>query len=224
MKNTLSTALFVCSLAWCMGGVCEEKQLDPGVINGWMRSAVFSDSDTTETMRVVHSKSMKDWESSTSTDHVKYEVTSADCKRTLTFYLTNEHGQSHFGEWEKLIEDDQQRESKQLESPKVFARAYRYHALVGEFPIMDLDVEYQIRDGLPVLIAANQQDVTRVVQEFKGADTATVRISAFETAYSFRLNLDGFADKAKWSEFHCADNDTEETRIDKDSVLVPASS
>lgn len=224
MKNTLSTALFVCSLAWCTNGFCEEKRLDPGVINGWMRLAVFSDSDNTETKRVIHSKSMDNWENSSGVSHVRYEVANVECKRTLVFYFTDAQGQSYRDEWVKFIEEDQTRESKQLATPKIFARAYRSGALVGDFPIMDLDVEYQVRDGLPVLVASNHLDVVRTLREFKRGDRATVRMDAFDSRHTFELNLDGFAEKVEWSQVHCPDEVIEEKGDDKDSVLSPTSS
>lgn len=225
MRSTLSIGLFACSLAWCIGGACEEKQLDPGVINDWMRSAVFSESGHTETARVVHIKLMENWKSRSGISHVRYEVANTDCKRTLMIYITDTQGQCYRDEWVKLIEDDQARESKQLANPSVFARAYREGATVSEFPIVELKAEYQVRDGLPVLVALNQQDVKRAIREFKRGDRATIRMDAFDSApHTFELSLDGFGEKVEWSQAHCPDEAVEEKGDDKDTVLSPTSS
>lgn len=224
MRKTLSTALLVCSLAWCTSAMCEEKQLDPGVINSWMRSAIYSDTDNTEVKRVIHNKSMENWESSSSMDHVRYEVTNANCQRTLMFYVTDAQGKSYFDDWIKLIEDDQSRESTQLTKPKVFVRAYREGAAVSEFPILDLEVEYQVRDGLPVLVASNQMDVKRTLEELGRGARARVRVDAFDGRHIFRVNLRGFTDMVKWSDAHCPDDNGEVEQDKKDSVLSPASS
>ena len=225
MRNTLSLSLVVGSLVWCTSGWCEEKQLDPGVINGWVRSVETSGSPLgKEIKRVVHSTTMQDWTSDSDSNHVRYEVGTDDCKKTLTFSTTELLGDSYFESWVELIKADQKRNQKQLEKPRIFVRPYRSGGLVGDFPIMDLNVEYQVQDGIPVIVASDQLDVLRTVREFKKGTAATVRVTAFDTQYTFRMNLDGFTDKAEWSEVHCPDEDVEENRSDKDSVLSPASS
>lgn len=207
MKNTLHLTLFVCTLAWCTNAWCEENKLDPGVINGWMRSSITTDSDKTEIKRIVHSTTMSEWLSSRVSFHVRYEVTNSDCHRTLTFYRTDEHGHSWDEEWVTLIEHDAKRESSQLESPVVLVRSY---SRSGEnFPIMDLKAEYQIHDGLPSLVVSDQQDVIRTLRAFEKGDNARIRMDAFEHDHQFHIDLNGFADKVGWSNEHCPLDDTE---------------
>lgn len=207
MKDTLSLTFIVFTLAWCTSSWCEENKLDPGIINGWMRSAETSDSDKTEIKRIVHSTTMSEWMSSRLSFHVRYEVTNSDCQRTLTFYRTDEHGHSWDEEWVTQIEHDEQRESSQLEKPMVLLRAY--NRLEGHSPVMKLKVEYQIHDGLPALVISDQRDVVRTLRAFEQGETASIRMDAFEHDHQFHIDLDGFADKVGWSNEHCPLGTTE---------------
>ena len=207
MRNILSISLFVCTLVLCSNGLCEVKQLDPGVINGWMRSAEMSNSDNTETKRIVHITTMSDWTRSTLSKHVRYEVTNLSCHRTLTFYSTDDQGQSLTPEWVELIEDHQKSGSTKIEPPAIYVRAY---GSSEPSEVMKLVVEYQVEDGLPVMVVSDQRDVKRTLREFKKASRARIRLVAFENDYSFELDLTGFAEKADWSEKHCPLDDAEE--------------
>ena len=64
MKKAISLTLFVCASTWCTSGWCEEKNLDPGVVNDWMRATVSSESDETELKRVVYIETMNNWQKS----------------------------------------------------------------------------------------------------------------------------------------------------------------
>lgn len=212
MKNTVSISLLaVCALVFCTNGWCEEKQLDPRVINDWMRSMEVSDVDKNESKRILHSTWMKDWTNSSRSHHVRYEVSNSNCQKTLSIYQTDEHGRSWTPDWLKVLEDDQEQESAQLETPRVFVTAYSRRGGT-EPPIMDLDVEYQMRSGLPVLVVSDKRDVERTLLEFESNDYAIFRISAFGTKYSFRLDLTGLAEKVRWSEEHCPTDSTEMDR------------
>lgn len=201
MKNALSLTMFVCSLVWCATGSGEEKKIDPGVINGWMRSAETSDSDNSEVKRILHSTTMDGWTRSRVAFHVRYEVTNSDCHRTLTFYTTDEHGHSWDEEWVTLIEHDAKRESSELENPMVLVKSQ----IVSEknSPIMDLNVEYQVHEGLPALVVSDQRDVVRTLSAFKRGEYARIRVSAFEHDQEYDVDLRGFADKVGWSNKHC---------------------
>lgn len=223
MRNTLGLSLIVGSLVWCTSGWCEQKQLDPGVINGWIRSVETSGPPVgKEIKRIVHSTTMKDWTTSSGSYHTRYEVNNANCNRTLTFYITDELGQPYYKDWIPLIEKDQQRESPQLVRPKVFVQAL--HNPRPNSAVMVLDVEYQVQNGVPVLVASDDRDVLRTVREFKKGFSAQLRISAFDRDTSFYLDLDGFTDKTEWSEKHCPDDGDVEETGDDNSILSPASS
>ncbi len=209
MKNTVCLSLFVCTLTWCTSGLCEEKQLEPGVVNDWMRTTETSESDDAELKRIVSIETMNDWQKSLTSYHVRYEVDNSTCSRSLTFYLTDEHGQSYHSDWIKRIQDDGERESMPLKNPRVLINTYRYHVPISENSIMDLNVSYQIRNDLPVLVASQPRDVMRTLRKFSADDYARVRLIAFETQVTFRLNLKGFADKAEWSNEHCPLHSTE---------------
>ncbi len=206
MKNTLHLTLFVCTLAWCTSAWCEENKLDPGVINGWMRSTVTTDSDKSEVKRVVHSTTMDRWTRSQVSFHVRYEVTNSDCHRTLTIFTTDEHGQSWVKDWVTLIKHDAKLESTQLENPMVFVKSYSSEY---ESPVMDLNVEYRIHEGLPALVVSDQRDVVRTLRAFKKGKTARFRVSAFELDQEYQVDLNGFADKVGWSNEHCPLDATE---------------
>lgn len=223
MRNKLGLSLVVGVLVWCTSGWSEEKQLDPGVINEWMRSVVTSDSDGTEIKRIVHSTTMEDWSRSNRAYHARYDVSTVDCNRSLTFYRTDEHGQSPDHEWVKLIQEDQKLESSELVQPKVFVQT-RSSDTRGFSPVMQLKVEYQLREGLPALVAKDQQDVLRTLREFKRADVAELRVMAFDLDYSFYIGLKRFANKAEWSEEHCPHSESQESGEKEESVLSPASS
>ena len=207
MKNTLNLTLFVCTLAWCTSAWCEENKLDPGIINGWMRSTETSDSDKTEIKRIVHRTTMAEWMSSRLSFHVRYEVMISDCQRTLMFYRTDEHGHS----WDvgsiTLIEHDEKREKSQLENPMVLVRSY--NRLEGNSPVMNLKVEYKTHDGLPALVISDQRDVVRTLRAFAKGETASIRMDAFKHDHQFQIDLNGFADKVGWSNEHCPLDTTE---------------
>ena len=219
MKNAIRITMFVCTFVWCTTGSSEEKKIDPGVVNDWMRATITSESGDTELKRVLYSSTIVDWTRDSTFYHVRYEVMNSSCKRTLTFNLTDFHGNSYYFDWVKLIEGDQERESVQVDDPKVLIRTYRIQQPAGARPIMDVDVEYQIQDGVPVLVVSNQRDVVRTLREFKAGYEARVRINAFGGSTNFELNLEGFADKLGWSNEHCPLDDTE-TNSKKE---VPAS-
>lgn len=213
MRNFLSIALFVCTFAWCTNGWCEEKDLDPGVINDWIRSAVKSESEDSDIKRVLRSTMMADWMHGDRTYQVRYEVSNSDCKRTLAIFATDVHGESWFSDWVKLIEDNKQDESTQLERPRVFVKTYKSGA--GVSPVMDLSLEYDVLDGLPVLVVSDQRDVIRTLREFTSGDSAKVRVNAFESQFSFQLNLRGFAEKVDWAHEQCPlDQKQEESKSD----------
>ena len=203
MKNAVSFALFAYALTWCTSVLCEERALEPGVVNDWMRATEVSESNDAELKRIVSIERMSDWQKSVNSFHVRYEVTNSTCKRSLVFYLTDEHGQSYHSDWVKRIQDDGQQESMPLKNPRVLINTYRHHEVISENSIMDLNVEYQVRNGLPVLVASQPQDVVRTLRKFSADDYARIRLIAFETHATFRLNLEGFADKANWSNEHC---------------------
>ena len=201
MKNALVLTIFACALVWCATGMCEEKKLDPGVVNDWMRATVLSESSNEELKRVLYSTTLKDWISSGTFYLVRYEVEKSSCKRTLTLNFTDFHGNSFHPDWVRPIEEDRVGESFKAESPRVLVRAYsKNHA---SDTIMDLDVEYQVQDGMPLLVVSNQQDVNRTLREFKASEGARIRINAFESKVDFTLNLRGFADKESWFHEHC---------------------
>ena len=208
MKKAVGLTLFVCVSTWCTSGWCEEKKLDPGVVNDWMRATVSSDSDDTELKRVVHSSTIVNWTRHDTFYHVRYEVMNSSCKRTLTFNFTDFHGNSFYPDWVKSIEGDRETDSVQIEDPKVLIRSYRKKQPNDARPIMDVDVEYQVQDGMPVLVVSNQRDVIRTLREFQAGYEARVRISAFGTSTSFDLDLQGFAEKLDWSNEHCPLEDT----------------
>lgn len=203
-------------MAWSTSVWGEVKNLDPGVINDWMRSVVVAESEQSETHRVVHNSTMKNWKDSGTVYHFKYKVDNSSCKRMLQLHLTDEHGKSHLNEWIKRIEDDQKRESSQLEGPRILIRAISRGKTPS--PIMNLNVVYQVHDGMPALAVHDQNDVERVLREFKSHDSAYIRISAFEWNYSIQLNLRGFAKKANWSDEHCP------LEVDQENSKSPASS
>ena len=223
MRNKLGLSLVVGALVWCTSGWSEEKQLDPGVINEWMRSVVTSDSDGTEIKRIVHSTTMENWSRSTRAHNARYEFSNVDCIRSLTFYRTDEHGRSPDHEWVKLIERDLEQESSKLEQPRVFVQARSINPSRSS-AVMELSVEYQLRDGFPALVAKDQQDVLRTLREFKRADVAELRVMAFDLDYSFYIGLKRFANKAEWSEEHCPHSESQESGEKEESVLSPASS
>ncbi|MXW54130.1 MAG: hypothetical protein F4X44_11025 [Gammaproteobacteria bacterium] len=207
MKKAVGLTLFVCVSTWCTSGGCEENKLDPGVINGWMRSSITTDSDKNEVKRIVHSTTMDQWRSSRVSNHLRYEVMNSDCHRTLTIYATDEHGHSWTEDWVSLIELDAKRESSELEKPKVLVRSLIESD--RNSPVMDLDVEYQLHDGLPALVVLDQRDVTRTVRSFKRGVSARVRVIAFEHDYEFTVDLNEFGDKAGWANEHCPLEDTQ---------------
>lgn len=209
MKSTANITLFVCLLAWCTSGWCEEKKIDPGVINDWMRATVSSDSDNSELKRVVYSSTTTSWMSSQTFYHVRYEVENSSCKRTLTFNFTDFHGNSYHPDWVKSIKEDQERDLDQLQKPKVLVRVYENEQPRDERPIMDLEVEYQVIDGMPVVVVLDQREVMRTLREFKTGDFARIHLGAFETSVNFELDLQGFAGKEGWSNEHCPLEETE---------------
>ena len=201
MKTTVNIALFVCTVTWCTSGWCEEKKLDPGVVNDWMRATVSSESDETELKRVVYIETMNDWQQSHTSFHVKYEVTNSTCNRTLTFNITNQSGRSLYPWWTEHMEESQENESMHYDNPRVLVRTYKQGASITK--VQDLSVEYQIRDGLPLLVVSNQREVERILRAFNSGDTARVRIIAFGDIRSFNLPLRGFSEKESWFHEHC---------------------
>lgn len=210
MKILLRLALIVCTFAWTTSGWGEVKNLDQGVINDWMRSIIVSDSDATEIKRVLHTTTMEDWEESWVSFHVKYEIKNSNCQRTLTFYSTDQTGSTWNLNWAKHIEEDLERDSRQLQKPKVYVRAYKSHEPVSDFPILDLNVEFQVRDGSPVVVVSDEQDTRSTLSEFASGDSARVRIDAFDRIFQFRMNLKGFAEKMEWANEQCPLEDDQE--------------
>lgn len=217
MKKTVCLTLFVCTFSWCTSVWCEENKLDPGVVNDWMRATVSEESDGTELKRVIYSSTLKDWISSGTFYVVRYEVENSSCKRTLALNFTDFHGQSYHSDWVKPIEEDRIRGSFEAESPKVLVRTYKNNH--PSDAIMDLDVEYQVQDGMPLLVVANPLDVTRTLREFKDGDFARIRINAFEVKVDFTLNLKGFAQKESWFNERCPLDPTDSNNKNE----VPAS-
>lgn len=201
MKRAISLTLFVCASTWCTSGWSEEKSLDPGVVNDWMRMTVSSESDDTELKRVVQIETMNDWQKSQTSFHVKYEVTNSTCNRTLTFNITNESGRSLNLWWVKRMEESQESESMKYDSPRVLVRTYKHGASVTK--VQDLNVEYQIHDGAPLLVVSDQREVERILRAFNSGTSARIRIIAFHDASTFVLPLKGFSDKESWIHEHC---------------------
>lgn len=220
IANSLCVFLFSYTLAWTSSGWCEEKDLDPKVINDWIRSTVVSNSDGSEIKRVLRISKMGSWDTDNFANQVRYEVNNSDCQRTITFDTTDLRGVSRNLDWVKLIEHHKQNPASELEKPIVLVKVTR--AVRDYSPILDLNVEYQVQDGMPVLVVDDQQDVDRMVREFKSAVGATVRISAFELQYSFALDLTyppGFKEKLDWSNEHCPLSEEQE----ESNVLPPGS-
>jgi hypothetical protein len=201
MKNTLHLTAYMCVIAWFTSVWCEEIKLDPGVVNDWMRASIMSESSNKELKRIVYSSTLKDWHSGDTFYLVRYEVENSSCKRTLTLNFTDFHGKSYHPDWVKPIEEGRVGESFNAERPRVLVRTVKDNSTARK--IMDLDVEYQVQDGMPVLVVANQQDVIRTLREFETSDYGLVRISAFNGNVEFSLRLKGFADKESWLNEHC---------------------
>ena len=208
MKNALSLTLVIWTLSWCMNVWCEEKKLDPGVVNDWIRATVTSETDDSELKRVVYSSTIANWRSDRTFYHVRYEVKNSSCERNLIFNITDFHGNTYHSDWVKSIEEGREQKSLQINDPKIFVRTFRNGKPKDERPIMDLDVKYQVQDGSPVLVVSNQQDVIRTLREFKTGDSAHIRIGAFDRSSTFELDLNGFADKEMWFNEHCPLKDT----------------
>ena len=208
MKNALSLTLVIWTLSWCMNVWCEEKNLDPGVVNDWIRATVTSETDDSELKRVVYSSTIANWRSDHTFYHVRYEVMNSSCKRNLIFSITDFHGNTYHSDWAKSIEEGREQKSLQINDPKILVRTFRVGKPKDERPIMDLDVKYQVQDGSPVLVVSNQQDVMRTLREFKTGYSAHIRIDAFDRSSTFELDLNGFADKEMWFNEHCPLKDT----------------
>lgn len=201
MKKAVSVTLFVCASTWCTSGLGEEKKLDPGVVNDWMRATVSSETDETELKRIVYIETMGDWTKSQTSFHVKYEVTNSTCKRTLSFNITNELGSSKYAYWLERIEESQDSDSKQYDEPRVLVRTYNYGEAISK--VQDLNVEYRIQDGKPLLVVSDQQEVERILRAFNSGTSARIRIIAFDNVSTFTLNLRGFSEKESWFHENC---------------------
>ncbi len=217
MKKALSLTLFVCASAWCTSGWCEVKKLDPGVVNDWMRATVSSESDDTELKRIVQIETMNDWRQSQTSYHVKYEVTNSTCNRTLTFNITNETGRSMYPYWVQRIEESRNSESKQYDEPRVLVQTYDRGESISK--VQDLNVEYKIHDGSPLLVVSDQRDLERILRAFNSGTTARIRIIAFHDVNTFVLSLKGFSEMESWFHEHCP-LDTTESNSKKE---IPAS-
>ena len=217
MKKAVSVTLFVCASTWCTSGLGEEKKLDPGVVNDWMRATVSSESDETELKRVVFIETMNDWTQSEISFHVKYEVTNSTCNRTLTFNITNESGRTLYPYWVKRMEESRKNESMQYDDPRVLVRTYKRGSSITK--VQDLTVEYQIQDGLPLLVVSDQREVERILRAFTSGETARIRIIAFGDVKTFSLPLRGFSEKESWFHENCPLDPTDNTSKNE----VPAS-